>query len=397
MPSLVSIVFALVHSTGPAVGTVADPDDVPPAAPPPTVELEAGLGQGVGVKTSDGAFGVSMRLRLQLRAAARVFEDDDGRDQLAPEFLARRGRIVFAGDALHRQVEFYVQLGIAAPDLEADLPVPLRDGHVTWHFTDAVGVRVGQMKVPFDRQRIVSSSALQFADRTSVVNELNLDRDIGGVVLLDPFADALAFQLGVFGGDGRNRPVAVPALLTSARVQWTPFGAFDDLVEGDLGRGDSHRLAVAAAVAFNAASTRVRSSHGRQLEDGEGSLDYVHATADAIWKYQGASVLVSVIGRQATGDGGAPEPIARSAVGGLAQVGYLIVDGLELVGRASAMTPTGMGPTNADDVVTDWEAALGANLAPEQHNLKLQLDGSFVGTGDGRPDLVARAQLQIFL
>ena len=367
------------------------------------VEVSGGPGRGITIASADDgadSFAVTARLRLQLRGAVTVDDDDEGDDALRPEFLVRRARIALAGHMLAHRFEWKLQLGMSQNDVEADLPIIIRDANVTWNATPTLGVRVGQMKVPFDRQRLTSSAAMQFADRSRAVNELNLDRDIGLVVVAKPFHEQLNLQAGLFGGDGRNRPTPKAGLLWSARVQWTPLGAFDDLEEGDLQRSADPKVAFAVAGAFNKGSTRTRSTHGDVLDkDGSrGAIDYAHATADMLFKWQGVSLLVQGMTRQAVDDGGAPDPVARSGAGVLTQGGVVVVDGLELVGRLALLVPLRVddAPDNAADLVREWEGTVGANLCLAGHDLKLQLDGGLVGTDRERPDLVARSQLQLF-
>ena len=402
-----------------ATATGGDDDDVvdtDSVTSPQDLILDGGPGHGVSLKAKDGSFEFQARARLQLRAQATV-DDDPAADEarLRPEMFVRRARLVLGGRVLHDLFQWQVQLGMSQNDVESDLPVIVRDAYITWNTPLQLGVRVGQMKVPFDRQRLSSSSAQQFTERSRVVGELNLDRDIGVQLIHSHLlGEAISVQLGVFGGDGRNRPTPTPTMLTTARVQLTPLGAFDDLVEGDLGRNDEPRLAVAVAGAFNVDSTRVRSTHGTQLGintaadlDGDGlsdgGIDYAHGTADAVFKWRGASVLVSGIARLALDDGGAVTPVARSAAGMLAQVGYVVVDGLELAVRGGVLLPLDPrawdGPENAVDLVaagTEWETTIGTTFAFAGHNLKLQLDGGVVGNELERPDLIARSQLQLF-
>lgn len=403
-----------------ATGTGGDVDgDDDSVTSPQDLILDAGLGRGVSVKAEDGSFEFQARARIQLRAQATADDDADVDEAgLRPEFFVRRARLVFGGRVLRDLFQWQVQLGLSQNDVEPDLPVVVRDAYITWNAPLDLGVRVGQMKVPFDRQRLTSSSAQQFTERSRMVNELNLDRDIGVQLIHTGLVDdKLAVQLGVFGGDGRNRPTPTPTLLSVARVQLQPFGAFDDLVEGDLGRTPSPKLAIALAGAFNADSTRVRSTHGTQLieprdADGDGTtevgvgIDYAHATADVLFKWRGLSAFASGIARVATDDGDSNDDeaaIARSAAGVVAQVGYLVVDGLELAARGAVTVPLDPaawgGPDNAidlDERGAEWEATVGSTFAFAGHNLKLQLDGGLVGDDSERPDVVARSQLQLY-
>ena len=389
-----------------ATGGDDDVDNNDSVTSPTDLMLNAGVGHGVSIKAVDGSFEFQARARLHLRAQATVDDDaDDEEAALRPELFVRRARIVFGGRVLHDLFQWQVQLGLAPNDVEKDLPIIVRDAYVTWNGPLHLGVRVGQMKVPFDRQRLTSSSAQQLTERSRVVNELNLDRDIGAQLIHSHLlGDTVAVQLGVFGGDGRNRPVATPSMLSVARVQLSPLGAFDDLVEGDVARSAEPRLAVAVAAAYNVNTTRSRSTHGDVVDvSAGGGIDYAHATADAVFKWHGVSAMVSGLARVALADGGSDVAVARSAAGGVAQVGVFVVDGLELVGRGSVTVPldvtTWDGAANEASFAASgeqWEGTVGTNFFFSGHNLKLQLDAGLVGDEVERPDFQARSQLQLF-
>lgn len=350
----------------------------------------------------DGSWHLNARARIQLRAAATSDPTSDDLDELlAAEFLVRRARLAFKGMLLNDAILWNLQLGMSQNDVELDRPIIVRDAWVQCNAPLGVGLRVGQMKVPFDRQRMVSSSALQFADRTRTMSELTLDRDIGLQLLHMGLLDKrLAVQAGLFGGDGRNRPTPNSGFLSVGRVQVQPFGAFDDLAEGDIERRESPALAIAAAGGTSVRTTRVLATTGRVLEkDGsEGLLDYGHATIDALFKWRGFSLFVAALGRLGFDDHGAPAPIARSAVGGFVQAGMMTIGGLELVARAAHTQPIqlqGMAP-NDPTLVPEWEASGGVNFYWLGHDLKLNTDLGALGPEDGPVRVFGRTQLQLF-
>lgn len=376
-------------------------DDPTTLASTPGLQWRAAPGDGVTLEVP-GEWRIKARARLQLRAAASSIPGSDNVDErLAGEFLVRRARLAFDGALLGGAVDWGIQLGMSQSDVEADLPIIVRDAWMQWNAPLGVGLRVGQMKVPFDRQRLTSSSAIQFADRTRMMTELTLDRDIGVQLRLMKLADErLVVQGGVFGGDGRNRPTPNSGFLTVARVQLQPFGAFDDLVEGDVERRDTPALAIAAAAASSMRSTRVLATTGRVLaKDGsDGLLDAGHGTVDALFKWSGVSIFVAGMGRLVTSDHGAPTPIARSAVGGVVQAGVMTIGGLEVVGRAAHIQPVQFDGLADNDValVPEWEASGGVNFYWNGHDLKLSTDVGAIGP-DGSPvRAFGRAQVQVF-
>jgi phosphate-selective porin OprO/OprP len=373
---------------------------------PAALDVDAGMGKGVVIAADDGSFEVQVRARLQLRAAVTADDDaSDDEDPVRPEFLVRRARLTASGQVLNTMFEWKLQLGMSQSDVETDLPIIVRDAFVTWNAPAHLGVRFGQMKVPFDRQRLTSSSSLQFADRSRVVNELNLDRDIGVVVSHDALlGEALTLQAAVFGGDGRNRPVPRSGLLSVVRAQLTPLGAFDDLVEGDLERTPTPKLAIAAAAGLNLGTTRSRSTLGTFIDPGAGlgSIDYAHGMLDVVFKWRGVSVLAEGLVRAGLHDHQAPTPIARSATGAVLQAGVMVTDSLELVGRGGVLVPldvTAWGGAENDAALvargTEWEGMVGSTFFFSGHDVKLQLEAGAVGAHDERADLVARSQFQL--
>lgn len=368
----------------------------------PLLQWTAAPGDGVSLWSKDGAWTFNSRARIQLRAAVTSDPTSDDVDKrLAAEFLVRRAGLEFRGTLLQDAFRWNVQLGMSPSDVEVDRPIIVRDAWMQWNAPLGVLVRVGQMKVPFDRQRQVSSSAIQFADRTRMMTELTLDRDIGlQLAHTDLFEKRLIVQAGLFGGDGRNRPTANSGILSVGRVQWQPFGAFDDLAEGDVDRRESPAFALTAAAGTSLRTTRVLATTGRVLEnDGsDGLLDYGHGTVDAVFKWRGVSLFSAAIARVATADHSAPVPIARSAVGGMVQAGVMTIGGLELVARAAHLQPVQLEGMAVNDptLVPEWEASGGVNFYWLGHDLKLNTDVGALGA-EGEPvRAFGRVQMQLF-
>jgi hypothetical protein len=82
--------------------------------------------------------------------------------------------------------------------------VSLRDAYIRWQL-DPLSVTAGQFKAPFSREYITSITAIETADRATVVDSLAPKRDIGLMADLALGATG-ALSLGVFNGDGQNRP-----------------------------------------------------------------------------------------------------------------------------------------------------------------------------------------------
>lgn len=353
-----------------------EPVDVEPDGRVP-MRVRGAFGKGLQFRPADDAFSVELRARAQIQLNNTF--PTEGEDPASINLLIRRLRFVIGGQVFKRRVTYYIQFGFAPRDLEPDLLIPLRDAFMTWHASRDFNFRVGQMKVPFDRQRVVSSSAQQMVDRSIVVAELSLDRDMGLQIYSNDLFGAgglLSYQLGLFGGNGRNRLSREPGFLAMGRVQLTPFGRFDDFVEADLQRNTSPKLALAVAAGYNHRTYRERSTIGAVLEDE--SVNYLHLAGDGLFKFQGFSVAAQWMYRKSTervGVDGMPAPAvsgARDAMGIFGQAGYLFFGDLELVARAGYLDPiTEHRGGGLERVV---ELGAGLNWFPLAHDLKVQAD-----------------------
>jgi hypothetical protein len=237
-------------------------------------------------------------------------------------------------------------------------------------------------------------------DRSRTNAELNLDRDVGVQVLstdLFGLGGRLAYTLGLFGGDGRNRVGTDDGFLSIARVQWSPFGAFDDFVEGDLDRKENLRLAVQAAAALNRSTRRARSALDATYT--LGAYDYAHATADVLLKWRGLSLQVEGVYREAVGtkrreDGLGLVETSRSGWGYHAQAGYMVNAHLEVVGRVGQLFPVG----GITAVTRSGEYGGGLNWYVQDHAFKFQADAFwFTGERFDRGNPQVRLQAQFYL
>jgi hypothetical protein len=396
--------LAQAAAPAPAPGVQAPPpEEDQPARTLPQTQAEAeGLyvefGRGVNLAGDDGNFRLTLRGRLQVRSTYER-RAEDGEENIF--FQARRARLVFLGQMREQNLQLYLQLGMGASDLERDASVPLRDAVITWTPLRATGLRMGQMKVPFSRERIISSSALQLADRSPVNAEFNLDRDVG----LQAFSNdlfgwgVLSGQVGVYGGDGRNRAAQGTGLLYAGRLQVQPLGEFaDSLVEADLTRERRVRLSLGVAAGLNLDARREQSTIGAFYTDQR--WDMRHASADVLIKYAGFSLQSEAIVRDATlregsatAEDGTLRP-ARVGWGWMAQGGWVSRGGYELSGRWARIEAAADTPSAIADLT---EVTLGAGYYVRNHDLKIQADvGRTWVEGAQEVGMTGRVQVQVF-
>lgn len=356
----------------PADGGAGQGEAAPPPPPQPPVALKAGWGKGVNLEVLD-EFTFQLRGRMQLRFTAFVPNENSSANRFN-DIAVRRARVNFKA-GWRKELSFNLQLGFAPLDIESDQPSPLRDAYLHWSRWRDLQVRVGQMKVPFDRQYLTSSVNLELADRTVAVGELHLERDVGLVVRSDDLfgLGLFQYQLAVMGGEGRNRIGLNAGLLFAGRVQVTPLGTFkDDLTEADLMRHERPKLMLGFAYARNNATVRERSTHGKLYK--LGAVTYDHLTADLVFKWYGLAVQGGWLWRRAdkswlvsqTGEIEA----TRSAYAFWAQASFAPMRWLSFGARYSELFPMEVGTA----VVRARE--LGGYVAGYLvgHDLKLQLD-----------------------
>lgn len=367
------------------------------------IKFEAGLGKGVSMASPANHFKLQLRGRIQLQGFANVPGEGTAASARNQGIMVRRARLQFKGTAIEH-VNFTLQLAFSNLDMEPDMPNVLRDFYVELTWLRDLSLRVGQTKVPHGVQRVISSSQLQFPDRTFVLQEFNLDRDVGAILYSEDLfglSHRLRYALGIFGGDGRNRIGTNVGLLYSARVAFSPFATrMDDKTEGDIHRDPKPRLMIAGSLARNIATNRPRSTTVPPYTFA--TFDYTHVAADLHFKWHGFSLLSELYWRSADDDfrervrnGVTQTEYSRSGWGWFAQGGYFVTDWLEVVARYGDMRPR----QGADPAFTrQRELGVGLNFEPYKHDLKLQADYHFIDQGWGGPQRhLVRLQLQLYL
>ncbi len=364
-----------------------------PAAPEDSIHLSVGPGRGLTV-TAGESFSLQIRARAQIRDTLHIPNTADAtRNTPSNELQIRTIRLWLLGNIIDRNLRYGLQLGLGPTDFEPNNPSPIFDAYIeSLHLRD-LSVRVGQFFVPFDRARTIREFALQSTDRALMVRELSLDRDIGVMLFsndLFGWDGRLAYNVGVFAGDGRNRlgVTQQPGFLFVGRVTLRPMGPFDDDLEGDLTHSSSPHLAIGFGVAYNQSTDRPRSTTSvsstyqfYQL----GGFDYFHMAADLVFKYAGFSFLGEWLWRSASADSrtgmpaGATMPIteySRQGWGALGQAGMMLGDLVEIWGRYEHMqTMAGTDPMFVAALQSGGNAtAAGVNLYVNGHFFKLQLD-----------------------
>jgi hypothetical protein len=363
-------------------------------------KIKAEFGKGVTFTAADDSLSLQMRARVQTRASLLLPDPESDEPDPISEIVIRRARVTLQGHAVTRDLTYYIQLAFSNQDTESDLRLPLRDAYINYAGLRDLELRLGQGKVPFGRQRITSSGSLELVDRSIVVAELNLDRDVGLTLHSKDLGGAggrIGYALAAFGGDGRNRLGESLGYLTVGRVYLRPMGEFDDTVEGDIDRRDKPKFALGGGAGYNQSTNRPRSTLSEPFA--YATFDYLHVGGDAMFKWNGLFLQGEFILRQAGEDSHTEEGVteySRSGYGWYAQAGQMFGPHLELAARYSDLVPS---PGTDPEFVRAREVGGGASWYFRGHNLKWQADYFYLPTGDtfaGGTQQI-RTQVQLWL
>ena len=219
-----------------------------------------------GLQFDDGTgnnflwFGV----RLQTRwANTRVTQDELPGAPISEssELSVNRGRLKLGGHVVSPRFEIYSEYDI--------VDSRLLDLRATYKFADWLGVRVGQWKSEFNRERIDSSGKQQFVERSVATPWFTIDRQQGVVAsgrLGKETRGDFSYWFGWLSGAGRGGDTSEADGLWLARAQWNFHGRVLGFSQSAISRPKEPAGSVAiAAVTGRSAYTAFSSKGGGQL------------------------------------------------------------------------------------------------------------------------------------
>ncbi len=340
-------------------------------------------GTGLIIGSKDGLFSVGTRVRVQVRGA--VANESGSSAEMG--ILLRRARLQFKGHSFGKHNKFKAEFAFSPRDLrlkEIDgnnlvRETPLLTWYMEFDQNPNATIRVGQYKIPYSRQRVISSGNLQMVDRSIANGEFNLDRDIGlDIRSKDLFGlGKFKYYAGVYNGEGRSAfGFGSSDLMYLARVEYLPFGLFKDYSEGDFERLSRPGLSIGAAYSYakNAEGTRV--NRNGAPADG-GTTDVQGANVDMTFKYKGFAASGELFWRDGSRNpaNGATETdpdfeFGRNGIGWFAQAGYLLPKQIiEVTGRYGQILPA-----DESSLTQKSEAGLAFSYYAAQHPFKIQGD-----------------------
>ncbi len=255
--------------------------------------------------TKDSLFSLNMRFRLQNRIGFRTESGEDlGFEQT--DFRIRRLRVRLDGFVFNPRIQYYIQLGFSKSDMDLDggeVAQPIRDAILYYHFSPNFYVGLGQAKLPGNRERVISSGNLQFAERSIANSFFTLDRDFGVFAYYTVPSQGKAFfqfKGAISSGEGRNPSVGDRGLSYTGRMEVLPFGKFTnggDYSEGDLELEARPKLSLGASYSYNESGSRSRGQLGPELYQKRDQRVFI---ADMMLKYRGWALLGEYFSRNAT-------------------------------------------------------------------------------------------------
>ena len=221
-----------------------------------------GYKKGFYFETNDKKFSMKINGRLQFRYSYEdrdnVHDTDEQQDDSS--FRLRRARVKFSGNA-YEHFKYKIELALASTGtVDGSKAAELYDFYASWNKNKALSVQFGQWKVPWNRQRVVSSQNLQLIDRASSQDEFTMDRQIGVMLHGKLFNKKFEYYTGVFNGNARNQSSnGNNENLFIARATWNPFGAYGKgigEVESDINFSEKPIAHLSAAIAYDGAADR---------------------------------------------------------------------------------------------------------------------------------------------
>lgn len=374
------------------------------------------LGKGFTFTTPDEKFQLNFGGRLQFRY---TFNDVDvnaaGRTDTS-QWDAKRIRMIAQGYAYSKDLTYKLEFDPRQLASTSSYK-GLIETYMNYRLIDEAQIKVGQMKTPFARQELISDGALQFVDRSIVVDAFKPTYDIGAM-LNGKIADGLAYYYaGVYGGAGQTQTRNGNDNMFVARACVNPLGDFTNY-EADLDGSAKPLLSIGAnyfkntvnrtaattldSVAnYAAAASSSTLGSGGWLGKGFGKAGFSTSNtdkfdvdsygADLAFKWMGFSLQGEYLLGQA--DAHSTGHLLR-AQGFYAQTGYMIIpQKLEVAYRYSYLDPD---RDVANDHVIENIGAVSYYF--NKHNLKLQADVGDIhdqAKGVRTDDMQYRVQVQM--
>ena len=379
--------------------------------------------KGFRLETRDGNWQTNLQWRFQFRLTW-PYQGDPRQIATfnAPEetsFQARRLRMKIGGHGYRPWLKYYFEVDLQPLRDEDDSPATTSARVIDWRVDVAkfeeIGLRVGQWKIDYNRERVDSSGRQAFVERSIVNRIFTIDRQMGvqlrGRLFKGTYAD-LRYYAGAFNGQGRGVINDDNNLMYVGRLQWNFLGRDLKLRQTDVERTEKPTGSLSGAVAQTIGRCTRFSSSGCGNLDGftspavaqNGQFNLLQAQQGFAFKWQGFAVQQEFHWKRIDDR---VNNFRSEFLGAYGQVGYFFheicedfPEPLELGFRyAWLREPNAVAiaafVTGIDNQRQEFTAA--ANWFFAGHNNKLTLDYSYLTIRDellGRRETANRVRLQ---
>ncbi len=311
-------------------------------------------------------------------------------------FLVRRWRLKFDGIVYSPKIKYKLELGLSNRDVGSSTSPQTNyaasivlDAYIDWNFYKNFGVKIGQTKLPGNRERVISSANLQFVDRSLLNSNFNIDRDIG-LQFHHHFKLGSNFIIkeiaALTQGEGRNVTTGNQGGFDyTFKVEFLPFGNFaskGDYVGSAVKFEKKPKLAVSVAYDINDHASKQRGQLGsyilvNDVNDFKNAKTLHTLFVDFMFKYKRLSVMGEYAMKD-TDDGNPNVFEAGDKIGTYTtgtgynlQLGWMFDKNIELAARYTAI--------QKDIVVGNSmnEYTLGFSKFFNEHKFKFQTDLSY--------------------
>ena len=264
--------------------------------------------KGFRLESRDGNFQTNLQWRAQLRFTEPYRSDprqvDDFESPDERTFEGRRLRMKIGGHGYRPWLKYYFEVDLQ-PTRSSSRPSSNASARVIdWRIdvakNKAFGIRAGQWKIDYNRERVDSSGRQQFVERSIVNRVFTIDRQMGVGVrgrLFEGTAADLRYYAGAFTGEGRGVSNDDRTLMYAGRLQWNFLGRDLPLRQTDVERTEKPTGSFALGAATHTGRpTRWSSSGGGNLDGytpvaaaSDGQYRVHQAVAEFAFKHQGFS------------------------------------------------------------------------------------------------------------
>jgi phosphate-selective porin len=250
--------------------------------------------KGFEFKTADNRFLLQFQSRLQFRFAVPADQDprtfDDFQQDRRVIFKINRARLKIGGHAYRPWLKYYWEYELSQSNL--------LDFRIMIEKWEQLNFKIGQWKIEYTRERLISSGTQQMVDRSHINRPFTVDRQQGATVYGHLKGGGLAdfnYWLAALTGNGRGATDNDDKhLMYHARLQWNFLGRELEFEGSDVERHEKPAGIVAlAAVTNRSPYTRFSQAGGGELdgfpEGGPGQYRVNQAQLETAFMYRGFS------------------------------------------------------------------------------------------------------------